>query len=273
MSDEKELFKVKWFKNQNSLSEIYQQTGMVFSFVSSPKKGSEACHTWAKCRDFLHDAVRSQITGKACSIYSFRFDPKVNPPVDLKRMRMLVSKPGLSKTGITTFKDMMVSALELLNHFERQAKSSLSRLQEVDPTDSGKECVVMFVGPGMWVQSPFMVSLYTYLIRLGDKQIKFKGAQDLQKKFQEVLENFKKNNKSDNDVSYLTELWNKLHIIVKNRKTLFPMKNGVHSIFLDDHGVNTFHNQGGIYSLSRRQSPDSGLNTMVGDLFKKELSK
>lgn len=266
MSDEKEVFKAEWFKQQGNLSEIYQQTGMLFAFISSPKDGSKVCHPWVKCRDFLHDAVRSQIVGKSCYIYGFRFDPKVNPKIDLKRMRMLVTKSSNNAAEMVAFKAKMASALVLINHFERQAKTSLSIVQEIDHTGSGKQAIFMFTGPSMWIKSPFLVSMYTLLIRLGDKELKFKSAKDLQTK----LESLHKQFSSDNDAKYLTEIWDKLHPIIKNRKELFKTKDGFHDVFFEDTNIDYFHNYSGIVSLAKFNSRNKELNDSLKKLTKKE---
>jgi hypothetical protein len=264
MSEEKGLVKPEWFKSQGSMSEIYQQTGMMFAFVGPPKDGLKVCHPWVKCRDFLHDAVRSQITGKPCAIYGFNFKPASNPPIDLKRMRMLVTKGSFrSEDEMTIFKAKIAAALVLINHFERQAKSSLSMVQEVDATGSGKRLVFMFTGPGMWVKSPFLISMYTFLIRLGDKELKFKNAKDLKSQFKGLHKVVER----DNDVAYLDRTWDKLHPIIKNRKILFNMKDGVHDIFFKDISINQFHDYGGIVSLAKGQARDPEINEKLEEIL------
>ena len=252
--------KIQWYKgNSNSLNEIYQQTGLIFSFVTAPKNGLAQCHPWVKCRDYLHDAVRTTITGIPSHIYGFKFD-KTNPLVDLRRMRMLVSKHNMEgPEEITQFKNKMKAGLVLLNHFEKVAKVGLSAVKDVEHEGSGKNHVVMFTGSLMWVRSPQLVSMYTFLIRLGDKELSFTSSADLTKQLGELADS----GKADNDVTYLKSSWNKLHEVVKNRKTLFPMQDGVHDIYYMEHNINSFHNQGGILSLCKAETPDMALNKRV----------
>ena len=260
--------KVKWFSgSKESLSEIYQQTGMLFAFMSSPKDGGRACHPWVKCRDFMHDAVRAQITMGSCSIYGFNFLAGENPPIDLKKTRILVTKDKVSEMTEAQFKNKMKAALALVNHFEKYAGVSLSKLIKVDPTGSNKENVFLFLGPVMWMQSPFLVSMYTFLIRLGDKELTFKNPADLRKKFKALYDNNKKKaSGGDNDAGYLGASWNKLHIIIKNRNKLFPKENGVHDIFFKGYDINSFHNRGGIRSLATAYTPDENLNKHIREL-------
>jgi hypothetical protein len=259
---------VEWFKAPKSLSEIYQQTGMLFAFISSPGKGSKVCHEWVKCRDFLHDAMRSQITNTSCAIYGFTFNPTTNPIIDLKKTRMLISKDGLKEEGVAGFKKKMQSGLVLVNHFERYAKVSLSKLEEVDPEGSNKKLVYMFTGPQMWMTSPFLISMYTFLIRLGDKEFEFETVVELQERFKDLHEKYKTGNLLDNDANYIGKSWDKLHLFIKNRTKLFPKKNGVHDIFHGKYNINSFHNGGGIWSLSSAITPDNALNERVKELTK-----
>lgn len=259
---------VEWFKAPKGLSEIYQQTGMLFTFISSPEKGSKVCHEWVKCRDFLHDAVRSQITNTPCAIYGFTFGPEKNPPIDLKKMRMLVSKDGLKEEDIAGFAKKMQAGLSLVNHFEKHAKVSLSKLEEIDSKGSNKKAVYMFTGPQMWMISPFLISMYTFLIRLGDKEMAFENVAELKEKLKGLHDAFKEGKLADNDANYLGKSWDKLHMIIKNRTKLFPKKDGVHDIFHGAYNINSFHNYGGIWSLASCQTPDLPLNDRVRELTK-----
>jgi hypothetical protein len=258
--------KIDWFdKGSNGLNEIYQQTGMVFSFLSSPKTGSKQCHEWVKCRDYLHDAVRTTITGNNSAIYGFRFNKGENPDVDLRKMRMLVSKNNLtSKAAEDKFRKKSKHGLLMLNHFEKQAKVALSKMVEVDATGSKKKVVFLYTGSVMWMKSPFLVSMYTFLIRLGDKELKFNNSAELKNEMKRLVDEQKKSRtKHDNDVTYLGQMWNRLHNIIKYRKELFPMEKGVHNIYFRNTSIGTFHNNGGILSLANGNTPDPELNNLV----------
>lgn len=263
--------KVKDFKNPNMLVEIYQKTGILFAFASQPdKKGNmEQCHEWAKCRDFLPDAVRAQITGKKCGIYGFTYTPGgKNPPIDLNKMRLLVAngnpEQGQAPISKADFRRKMEKALIVVNQFEKQGKISLSKMIEVEHSKrNGKEdLVVLFVGSGIWMKSPFLVSLYTFLIRLGDKEPEFKSFGELETAFKALA-----NKSGDRDFSYLKNSWQKMGTIIRHRKELFPEKDGFHDINFQNMDINAFHNNTGLQALCRLQTPDVKLNKKAKEVF------
>ena len=110
--------KVEWYEQTRTLSEIYQITDMQFAFLSSPEDGNRQCCSWAQCRDFLHDALRTMKTGLNTGIYGFVYKKDVDPPIDLKKTRMLVRKKSLVKKQEDEFHAGMLSAKKLINHFE-----------------------------------------------------------------------------------------------------------------------------------------------------------
>lgn len=254
-------FTVEWFEAKN-LAEIYQQTNMQFAFITAPKHGNKQCHTWALCRDFLHDAVRTARTGIKSTIYSFNFDKKSNPPLDLVKMRMLVRKKGLKKTEKVAFDNKMKAGLKLLNHYEKMDGAALSKLVKVD---DNKEDAWVFTGPSMWMKAPQLVSMYTMLIRLGDKEIKFKNNEDLMAKFKDLAEQNKSGKLTDNDANYLRACWNKFDLVMTNRTKLFPV-----SIFADQKNIpiSTFHDRSGIWNFCSFNSPVKEINTKFKQVVK-----
>lgn len=262
------LTKVQWFKNPQSLAEIYQQTGTVFAFASLQEGDLIQCHEWVKCRDFLPDAIRSQMTGKQCSIYGFTFDPKNNPNIGLDKIKMLVSNGGLEKLGIPAFKEKIKSGLKLLNHFEDIADVPKTKVVKVDESGQEKyEAVFLFSGPPMWLSSPFLVSMYTFLIRLGDKELEFTDNTELEKGLKSLVDKQEEGKLNDNDACYLKNSWNKMKLIVENRSELFPEKNNVHDVYWKEYSISEFHNVSGLNSLTRCCTMDSNLNTTMKKLI------
>lgn len=230
--------KVKWFK-QTDLGEIYQNVRMQFAFLSSPKNGSKQCHSWAFCRDFLHDAARTQAIGTASNIFGFKFIKNENPPVDMVRTRMLVKQDKLEKKDIPIFEEKLKASLRLLNHYEKMAGISLSKFQKVDDE---KLNVWAFNSPGMWMKAPQLVSMYSLLLRLGDKKFKFKDNEALRK----VLKKQSETKKNDKDSIYLKKCWDKLDLVIKNKDKLFPK--GTYNAYKNI-DINKFHNSSGIFTL------------------------
>lgn len=278
----KKRLSINWFKEPTGLCENYQQTGILFAFASAPVDGTYTmCHEWVKCRDYLHDVVRTELTGEKSVIYGFQFDREKNPRVDLKKMRMLVAKDLAKEDPAETavFKRKMTSSLELLRHFEKIAGVTLSRMSEADVSNSKKKAVVMFSSSPMWLKSPSLVSLYTFIIRLGDKEIEFTSEEDLKAALKKAVDDYltasRANGKDDNDLNYLVRMHDKLHGVVKNRKSLFKMKNGFHDLYFTSNSINYFHNNAGILSLCTASTPDVELNNAVKKLLhsKQESSK
>ena len=128
----------------------------------------------------------------------------------------------------------------------------------------------MFISSVMWMKSPFLVSMYTFLIRLGTKRFECKNAPKLKEEMKALADKAKAGKLNDNDAVYLNDCYDKLHHIIKNRTKLFPNKNGVHKLYFEEHSIEAFHNSCGIRTLSRGQSPDKEANTYLKELLKKE---
>ena len=238
---------ISWFNNPYSLNEIPQQTGIIFSFVSP--KGVQ-CHPWAKCRDYLHDAVRCTLTKTTCSIYGFNYQPegKGFAPVDTKKMRMLVSQQTVlkgtgGKAGRTAFNAKMKSALKILNHYEKLAKVTLSTMKQGKSKDTH---YWYFEGPQFWLKSPPLVSMYTFLIRLGDKKVIFKNNADLLKEYSRIAK--MENKGADNDLKYIVNVGKKLTTVIKKSKELIGVDKFDKDYFAKT-DINSFHDNGGIHSL------------------------
>lgn len=264
----KKTIVVDWFPTTNSLIEAYQQTEFKFSFVGSPDKNgiSKQCHPWTKCRDFLPDAVRATIINKTFSIYGFNFNPVNNPALDLNIMRMLVYKSNLKLADKTEFEDKMFFGINLLNHYEEIMKISPSVLYRTEK-DYNDKPVYLFIGNGEWMRSPFLISLYTLLIRLGDKKIVFKNNQELMDKYKVLITEHTSGKIYDNDIGYLDSMWDILHIMLENRKMLTYSNKSMDPLFKDSLiDNNLFHNRTGIRSLSQATTPVQERNEAIKKL-------
>ena len=261
---------VDWFSSTNSLIEAYQQTEFKFSFIGPPGENgiSRQCHPWAKCRDFLPDAVRATIINKTFSIYGFNFDPIKNPILDLDIMRMLVYKSDLKSIDKIEFEDKMFFGISLLNHYEKIMEISPSILYRTKE-DYNNKPVYLFVGNGEWMRSPFLISLYTFLIRLGDKKIVFENNQELMDKYKTLIKQHESGKIYDNDIGYLKSMWNILHVILENREILIHSNTTPDPIFKNLSINNSvFHNRTGIKSLSEATTPIQERNDTVEKLRK-----
>lgn len=250
-----------WTKKQN-LCEIYQVLGMQYAFLSADNK---QCHAWIKCRDFLHDALRCHITGKKEGIYGFSYNPGTDPPLDLEKMRMMVKREPAkveSKSSEDT-KEMVDSALSILRCIEDY--SGIKPLSDIYCT-SGDKDVYVFESAADWMESTFMISLYTFLIRLGAKKIKFKDKKELDSKLKKLCAGKALN--KDHDINYLKDVLPFIYKIVENRKDLrYVGKDGKR--FFEGQNINLFHNYTGIVALSRQavKKKSGGNDAKLKDLI------
>jgi hypothetical protein len=236
---------VSIWKKKQSLVEIYQVLGIQYAFLSAD---NIQCHAWIKCRDFLHDALRCHITGKKEGIYGFSYNPGDNPPLDLGKMRMLVKRepPGTELRPSRNTKKILGSALEILQCVEEY--SGIKPLSELYHTAENKD-VYIFEGASDWMESTFMISLYTFLIRLGAKKIEFKDKKDLDAKLKKLCAEKVVNN--DRDLSYLKTVLPFIYKIVEKRKELRYVREDGKRLF-DGQTINLFHNYTGIVALSKQ---------------------
>jgi len=255
--DLKEVGVTLW-KESYYFSEISQPTGIYYAFVSPEADGYRQCHGWIKCRDFLHDALRGHITGHEEHIYGFTYKPKVYPPLDLENMRIIVKRIASSSESNTSenFKQMMQTALSLIHAAEKHG--NIAPPSTLGVTMENKDFYV-FEGATDWMGSTFMISLYTFLIRLGYYKIAPKDESELEAKLDEILN---KGRASDHDMGYLRATKPYIIKIIKNRGVLKYVKEGEKRLF-DSRSIDTFHNYTGIVSLCNEVYGLEELNSLA----------
>jgi len=246
--------KVEFWKSGGHLSEIYQSTGFKYAFLSSKADGYKQCHPWVKCRDFLNDAVRNQIAGRNDNIYGFFYTPGTNPPIDLSTMRMLVKRDvdarKQEENASENTLQMMLSAIAIIHCVERY--SGIKPITRLYTTAENSDAYLFFGSPD-WVMSPFMVSLYSFLIRLGAKKIKFTNRDELDTELKKLSD--QPVQYGDNDISYLKIVYPYIYNIVRERKRLGYIKeDGTHLMAKTD--ISSFHNYTGIVALCKDKHPN-----------------
>lgn len=238
-----EKVSVSFWTKPASLCEIGQQVGMKYAFLSAD---NVQCHPWIKCRDFLHDALRSQIIGKKDGIFGFTYNPAVDPPLDLKKMRMLVKRDpsGSEKDPNKNTQEAVLRALSMIRCLENDA--GIKKLSKLYIT-AEDENVYVFESPRAWMGSPFMISLYTLLIRLGAKKVKFENANELDAELRRLVDD--KNIPRDNDIKYLTTVQPYIRKIFKNRRKLKYVGKKGEPLYFIGKNISFFHGYTGIVAL------------------------
>lgn len=244
-------------------AEEYQVTGFHYAFMSA---NNEMCHHWIKCRDFLQDALRNQLTGRSDIIYSFTWRPGQDPEIETARTLMLVKRIPDDKDAAKQkdFDGMMKSALKLINHYEDahgfKPKSKIAKV------NLPGQYPYLFTGPGIWSQGSVMIAVYTFLIRLGHFKLNFKDETSLMEEYERII----KGQKQTNDTRYLKTVYKNLHLALEHReKHLFKpvgWKKGQKVLFHDSN-LNSFHHHSGIVSLSMFNTPVKELNDEFRKIF------
>ena len=231
------------FPPDNNLNEIYQTSKLKFAFVSAPRDGYKQCHQFVKCRDFLQDAIRTTLTGEESKIYGFNFNKVKNPPIDLRRTRLLVQ----SNTEELKFHNVMLKAEKLLHHYESMLGIALTAITK-------HKNLYMFSSSNFWQFSPVMISLYTLLIRLAEYDLDFTLNDDstLNKAYDKLLAV----DNNNNEITYLRTIKPYINKILANKHYIFVTAANYDSIYFKKVSINTFHNNSGIVSLCTATSKD-----------------
>jgi len=248
-----------------SYSEEYQVTGFHYAFMSADGK---MCHHWIKCRDFLQDALRNQLTGRKDQIYGFNYNPDTDPKCDTQTTRMLVKRipAPTNDAGKAEFDEMVKSALGLVNYYEKAHKIT-PRSTVVRATHPGTDqYVYLFQGSGEWSQGAVMIAIYTFLIRIGFFKPKFKDEEGLVKEYKRIMTD----KSASNDTRYLKTVYKNLHPALKHRaKHMFkkPGHKKGDKVLFHDSPMSSFHHHSGIVSLSQFNTPEKGLNDEFRKIF------
>ncbi len=238
---------IKEYDKPFDLAEVYQKSGLTYAFVSTPKNGSAMCHPFVKCRDFLHDAVRAMVTYSTCSIYGFKYDSKVDPPIDLIRIRMRLKYENKTKKE---FSVIINDSLKLLHYYENILGGKIRTTATccVDGT-------YVVSGPNVWLRTPILTTLFTLLFRVSEHSLNWDLAEknSLDKMFEELITRFKDkiNNQEYKDLKYLSQIYKNLQTIVENYLSLCEIYSKKYDdvVTNGEFTINTYHNNGGIVSL------------------------
>ena len=216
------------------LSEMNQTVPFQFAFVT---KHNKMCHQWVNCRDYLQDAVRVALTGKPCEIYGFKYELEKDRIIDLNRTRMAVRR-------IT--KEQAFSALKILNLFEADAE--IYHLSTMELTDEPE--VVLFTSSPDWMDSPFTISLYTFLIRLGHRGLTFDTKEEFIAECSKIMQDH------DNDAEYMRAAKGIIWKVLPKRSFISWKE-----VDYSGYDINYFHNTSGVVSLAKLIFKDGDLKT------------
>lgn len=274
----------KWFVGKQQPAEIYQSVEMKFSMVGGTDVSVEQAHPWVKCRDFLHDAVRSGITGAKSQIYGFCYDPtnKAFPKLRLDKTFMLISQQTID--DVKSYRDDLSKALSFIHYYEDLVGVVNSTIKKVPlcfcKDKTAYRHVWLFEGDVFWISAPYLVSMLTFLLRLGCKLPKVSHIISPEEVYKDIIDKYEKEWKEmtkegksfrkDNDVIYLQSCFRKLSKLVLLKDELKPIHgDGIFSLMNDPKVViDDFHNKTGILSACTGTTWNEQFNNIVKGVLK-----
>lgn len=260
---------------------------VTFSLVSSPEDGRRQCLPLLVCRDYLHEAVRAFV--QQDDELSHKYNCEVDPPMDMKKLRLLVVKDHNDPEAAKDFKKKLFNAKTVINFYEDVAgwkKSKIARAS-LDFSDSEEDVVgsapsaYLLTGPGKWMNYPNLLSMVTLILRVLSTYgpVEFKGHDSLIREYERILsdnlgsradeitmKNYRSLMDMPRDLIYLKLCHKKFYLIAKNVKRLFT-ENPMETYPYRDHAEAVdFHYCGGIVALCTHIAANEKLNKKFKDL-------
>lgn len=269
----------QWFDNKQSLSEIYQSIEMKFSLAGEEDGVIKQAHPWVKCRDFLHDALRSQLTGIESAIFGFKFTPNTAqfPKISLDRTLLLISQQTINDAK--TYRADLSKALSFIHYYENLAGVKNSTLKKVPlhfcKDKTAFKHVWLFEGSTFWISAPYMISMLTFLLRLGCKLPKMTAVTEPEKVYKEIVDKYekeweeltksRKSFRKDNDVIYLQTCGDKLGVLVTLKDSLLKVHgtDTFSTMYDKSIPISTFHDQTGILNACRGTTWNKKFNEII----------
>lgn len=147
----------KTISKQDKIIQLYKK-GVQFSLLSSEH---DQCHPFVWCKDFLKDVVFSSVNNKEINLYNFKYSPQKDPSPCLSKLKILVLE-----THNLKFKNNVFNCIDFLNQIEQKIFLKKSKVLECK-SPPYKSKVFYFEADSFWIRSPYVISFYCYLIRLG----------------------------------------------------------------------------------------------------------
>lgn len=165
---------------------------VTFCHVSEDKRGWD----WYGCVGWLWDDIQVVMTGEG---YGYSNSP---PPGFISTDKFRLGVTGMKKPELYT------NAVGLINLFERECGMKLTKLYATIKDD----CYIT-VAHKDWMQSSFMISIFTNLIRLAESGVKADTIEEFNTIFGGMAKYYGAN-------YYFKRCFDKLPKIIENRKDL-----------------------------------------------------
>ena len=251
---------IKFKKTSNDLAEIYQNTNIEFALVNS---SGEQVHTFVQCRDFLQDCYWGYNSCKDVNIYGFKWSFSKDPNPSKTKISVMVR----DLTRESWENDIkMEAALDLIHAFERvfygmNASHISSKVKRIKAPKEGESDYYIFEGARVWLHTPFFISLYTLLIRLGEYELPKLTWRTLKKELLNLYPD------DTNDAKYMKTIMPNISKIIRHRNFLFgPSYTG----WTAKVSIDRFHEHSGVVSLCNGDTFDAFVNNDITTHLKKK---
>jgi len=233
----------------------YNFNGLKISFCTPPdQKGRIRCLFYFDgCREGVASFLRTQIEEDDRNSYKNKIKIKRDVEIDLKRVRLILFLKANDKNAKSTIerfgerKDKEVAiGLKLVNHYEKRLGWLLTKITKLQNGDILKDVDIkntinmyMVVGSSKWLRSPYMLSLYMLLLRLGTRGFKgnFETHEELFKEFETFVNKNNGHYKDANHINY------KDANHIKKKYPMWDILLENHSKFFRDKSINRLYNR------------------------------
>ena len=254
---------IKEYNGHEVLSEVGQQLALRFSILSD---NLYQIHKPVVCRDFLHDIVRSNVTGKSMSIYGLHYDPEHNKTMNKNRLTMSVefpinTVPSLLNIRILlrTFERMLWPSI-MLSYTNRKTPTLVWNVANM--TIKKGRFIIIVSSPIYWASDPAYLSLHTLLIKIAQRikvDINEKITQEKYKddyyRVKKILSELLKEDFEESctingystplEILYLRSIFHDMDCFLKNHgKIIDTNKDGFSDIYYKDIPIGDFHEAG-----------------------------
>lgn len=135
--------------------------GIEYALVSADNR---QVHQFVYCKDFLQDTIHAYLNKTYLDMYNFKYDGLNSIPITLESTKILIASYRDLK-----FKHKIDLIVDFLNQFETRMKmkKTIAYICKSPMPTYKPSGVFMLEGSKRWMKAPALISLYTFLIRLG----------------------------------------------------------------------------------------------------------
>lgn len=204
---------------------MYLTCGANMAFMSSPSDGRTQCTRFVQCRNYLQEMVRVRVFEEGGHGYiSSHYVHGENPPIDMKKFRLLVAVNLDKCYGCATesnFKEMLFSAKRVLNFYEEVAGFDKTKITTVN--HEVVKHAWLFTGPKEWMAYPSLLSMATFIIKFSTltDPIEFSDKESIERELMNANVRYRSGYNGNTYKEYMNQHCKKLYIVAKRHRDIF----------------------------------------------------